>query len=258
MIQQLENTLKNLREKKPLVLCLTNTVSVELVANSLLSMGAAPIMSHDVRETEELVALSGALYINLGTLHPSFIEHCHAAAQAARRTHKPIILDPVGTGATHIRTKSAQALLPYVDCIRGNASEIMALSDSAVKTLGVESTQGVDAAKTSAQSIAKQHHCTVAISGATDYITDGNSAISHAFGSPLMTRVTGMGCALTGVIAAFCATMPSIYEATSLAIAYFGHCGSRAQKRAHTPGSFKSAFIDELYTYGSTLTKTHS
>ena len=247
MIQEIQNALLALREKKPLVLCLTNSVSVEFVANSLLALGAAPIMSHEPREAEELVRIGSSVYINLGTLDTPFIEHCKHVAAFAEKEERPVILDPVGAGASQVRTDSAKAFLPQAAIVRGNASEIMALSGSQGKTLGVESTEKVHSAKDAARALAKTYGCTTAISGEEDFVTNGNMENAFSFGSPLMPTITGMGCSLTGVIAAFHAVLPDPYEAARLGAAYFGLCGNIAHEKAKAPGSFKVAFIDALY-----------
>lgn len=236
-----------LREAKPLILCLTNTVSMEFVANTLLAVGAAPVMSVDLRESEDLTHSAGSVYLNLGTLDAPFIEHCQNTVKIAARLRKPIILDPVGAGASFLRTKTARSLLPQASIVRGNASEIMALDCNGVKTLGVESTESVDAAKNAARMLSKQYTCAISISGKEDFITDGSNETSLNFGSSLMPRVTGMGCALTATIAAFHAIIPNAYKATILANTYFSLCGNLAQEKAGVPGSFKIAFLDALY-----------
>lgn len=247
MIDKIQETLATLREKKPLVLCLTNAVSLEFVANSLLALGGAPIMSHDPREAEELVCIGSSVYINLGTLNAPFVEHYKQVAAITQKEGKPLILDPVGAGASQVRTESSLAFLPQSAIVRGNASEIMALSGGQGKTLGVESTEEVHSAKDAARALAKDYNCTTAISGKEDFVTDGNRETSLSVGSPLMPYITGMGCSLTGIIAAFHAVIPDAYEAARLATAYFGLCGNIAHEKAKAPGAFKVAFIDALY-----------
>lgn len=247
MLHDLEKALIQLRQLKPLVLCLTNYVTMDFMANCLLSLGAAPIMSHDTRELEELVRISHVVNLNIGTLDREFIERVYTAAQLAQKYKKPIILDPVGAGATHVRTASARDLMEHADIVRGNASEIMALLDNINKTLGVESTHHVADAAQSASILASNHQCIVVVSGEHDIVTDGQKNERLTFGSPLMPLVTGMGCTLTAVIAAFRAVVPNSYEAATLATAYFSLCGSIAAKKADKPGSFRTLFIDELY-----------
>lgn len=239
----LKASLKKLREIKPLVLCLTNYVTMDFMANSLLALGAAPIMSCDERELEELIQMSHAVNINIGTLNADFIERCK------RVTGKPIVLDPVGAGASIVRTQSARELMVAADIIRGNASEIMALLENENKTLGVESMHQVNDAKNSANKLAEMLKCTVVISGEEDFITNGIKQQSLNFGSPVMPLITGMGCTLTAVIAAFRAVIPDAFEAALVGTAYFGMCGSSVHKKTNKPGSFRTAFIDELYSH---------
>ena len=248
MFHDLEKVLTQLRTTKPLVLCLTNQVTMDFMANCLLSLGAAPIMTQDIREMGELVQISHAINLNIGTLDAAFIERAELATQLAAQYNKPIILDPVGAGATFVRTDSSRSLMLSANIIRGNASEIMALLENIDKSLGVESTHLVSDATHSATLLAKNHQCTVVVSGEQDFVTDGQQEERLAFGSSLMPLVTGMGCALTAVIAAFKAVTIDSYEAACLATAYFSLCGSLAAQKTDKPGSFRTLFIDELYS----------
>lgn len=236
-----------IRANKPIILCLTNMVTMDFMANSLLALGAAPIMSCDDRELEELITLSAAVNLNIGTLDTTFILRCQKAAEIARFLQKPVILDPVGAGASLIRTQSARELMECADIIRGNASEIMALLDMDIPTAGVESMHTTPVARDSADVLALKLKNTVVVSGEEDYVSNGLQRESLYFGSPLMPFVTGMGCTLTAVIAAFRAILPDSFEAARLATAYFGLCGQVAEQTAKTPGSFRTAFIDALY-----------
>jgi hydroxyethylthiazole kinase len=238
-----------IKSQKPIVLCLTNTVTMDFMANCLLALGAAPIMSCDDAEFEELINISHAVNINIGTLDTAFITRCETAIDLCKQFQKPIILDPVGAGASNIRTKAARQFMRHADIIRGNASEIMALIDDGVSTAGVESSQTTNVAKTSALELAAQLNTTVVVSGAEDYITDGKRNVSLLYGSSLMPYVTGMGCALTAVTAAFRAVICDSFEAAQLATAYFGMCGELAASETQLPGSFRTAFIDALYRH---------
>jgi len=220
---------------------------MDFMANCLLSLGAAPIMTQEIRELDELVQISQTLNINIGTLDASFMDRAHTAVQLAQTFNKPIILDPVGAGASAIRTESARALMPFAHIVRGNASEIMAITDSAHQTLGVESRHQVSDAIGCATSLAKYYNATVVISGVQDLVTDGEREQLLGFGSSLMPHVTGMGCALTAVIAAFRAVIADTYEAARLATAFYTLCGSLAAGKTNKPGTFRTLFIDELY-----------
>jgi hydroxyethylthiazole kinase len=138
MITSLQNALNTLHQKKPLILCLTNYVTMDFTANALLAMRAAPIMSESLAEIEELIDLSQALYINIGTINFEFMERVLFAADKAHSKKIPVILDPVGAGASFIRTSSSKELLHLTDIIRGNASEIHALGGVSSTSRGVE------------------------------------------------------------------------------------------------------------------------
>ena len=255
MLYDLENALMQLRNIKPLILCLTNHVTMDFMANCLLSLGAAPLMSHDKRELEALIKISHAINLNIGTLDHDFIERAHTAIHFAKKYNKPIILDPVGAGASEIRTSTARALMVSADIIKGNASEIMALIDDNHQTLGVESTHKVSDAAHKAIMLARNHACTVVVSGERDLVTSGAQESTLGFGSALMPLVTGMGCTLTAVIAAFRAIIPDTYQAAYLATAYYGLCGNLAAQKTNSPGSFRTFFIDELYAANFTAMK---
>ncbi|WP_035918305.1 hydroxyethylthiazole kinase [Legionella fairfieldensis] len=247
LLKELDATLAYLRKAKPLVLCLTNVVTMDFMANSLLALGAAPLMTQSFEELEELVALSQAITINLGTLERDFCERAIRATHLANIQKKPVVLDPVGAGASHLRTSAAKILLPGVNILRGNASEILALVDEKSNTKGVETSRSVSHAMKAAKELAFSPHKTVVVSGPVDFITDGLQTINLPFGSPLMPLVTGMGCTLTAVIAAFATTGLTNYKASLLATAYFGLCGQSAYEKVQEPGSYKQVFIDSLY-----------
>jgi len=244
MIEKIQSCLERIRQTKPLVLNITNYVTMDFMANSLLALGVAPIMSEDVDELEELGALASTINLNIGTLNAQFLER---ASKVISLQGKPVILDPVGAGATKSRTKAALEFLPYVRIVRGNASEIMALHTNHNKTLGIESTHASQQAINAAKALSSQHKLVVAISGETDIVVDSVHTQSLSFGSPLMQRVVGMGCTLTAVIAAFRAVEKDAFQAALLGTAYFGLCGEQAANKSKTPGSFKTAFIDSLY-----------
>ncbi|KTD50557.1 hydroxyethylthiazole kinase [Legionella rubrilucens] len=247
MLYQLDTRLKRLRAEKPLVLCLTNAVTMNFVANSLLALGAAPIMSQADDELEALITISRALYVNIGTLDRQFIERIDKACRLAAIHQKPIILDPVGAGASQIRTLTARQLSPQAAIIRGNASEIIALTADKGISKGVETLHPVEAALTAALTLSQQTSAIVVVSGPVDFITDGRQCCHLSYGSPLMPLVTGMGCALTAIIAAFAAMETPFYEAAAAGTAYVGLCGQSAHRSASGPASFQSAFIDALY-----------
>ena len=246
MIDHIKAQLVILKKHKPLVLNLTNYVTMDFVANSLLALGAAPIMSEDIREMEELIQISGALHINIGTLTPEFMERVRLACNIAKKYNKPIVLDPVGVGASKIRMEAAKEILPFIDILRGNACEIIAVYGLASKELGVESIHEVRDALEAARELAVAQKIIVVVSGAEDFITDGIQEQTLNFGSNLMPLITGTGCSLTAVIAAFRAIIPDSFEAAKLATAYFGLSGQIAENLANGPGSFRVEFLDNL------------
>jgi hydroxyethylthiazole kinase len=247
MQQKILTALATLKTTKPLVLNVTNYVTMDFMANALLAVGAAPIMTVCDEELAELINIASSININIGTLDKLFIERCYQAVQLAKQYQKPVILDPVGAGATLIRTQVARDLLESADIIRGNASEIIALTATTGDTLGVESTHTTVEAKATARALAKQYGATVVVSGPVDFVADSEQEIELPFGSALMPYVTGMGCTLTAVIAAFRAVIDNSFEAAQLATAYYGTCGQRAASKASTPGGFRTAFIDQLF-----------
>lgn len=243
----LENALDKIKKNKPLILNLTNFVTMDFMANILLALGAAPIMSVCDNELEELISMSNSVNLNIGTLDHTFIARCQQAIKLAQLYQKPIVIDPVGAGCSAIRTKTAQELMIHADIIRGNASEILALDKINSQTLGVESRHHTSEAKQAARNVAQKFSCVTVVSGPIDFITDGIQEIELNFGSALMPLITGMGCTLTAVIAAFRGVLNDSYESAKLATLYFGLCGSLTEKQTKFPGSFRNLFIDNIY-----------
>jgi hydroxyethylthiazole kinase len=244
--------LQRVRAQAPVVHSVTNYVVMNSTANALLALGASPVMAHAVREMDEMVAIAGALVLNIGTLSDPWIEGMVAAGLAARRRGVPIVLDPVGAGATTYRTQTALRLLAELSpaIVRGNASEIRALAARPGGTRGVDSIHGSVESIDAARALSDMHGCVVSMSGATDLIVaEGRVAKVHN-GVPLMTRVTGMGCtatALTGAFAAVAAGDPlSPFLAATQAMAVMGVAGELAAERAAGPGSLQVAFLDVL------------
>ena len=245
--------LAKLRAERPLVQAITNYVSMDVAANALLAIGASPAMVHANEEVEDFVAIANALVVNIGTLSPGWVVGMETAAKAATRLGKPWVLDPVGVGATRLRDEATSRLLTLKPTIvRGNASEIMAsaraagLSEEAVAPKGVDSAHGVEAARAPAIALARHQGCVVAATGAVDFVTDGERSVAIANGSPLMAKVTALGCALSAIVAAFAAVEPDAFLAAAAAIGVYGVVGEIAAARAPLAGSFRVAFIDAL------------
>ena len=247
--QALAEALGKVRSTSPLVHNITNYVAMNNSANALLAIGASPVMAHWTDEMEAMTAIAGALVINIGTLDGEWIEGMLAAGKAASRRSTPIVLDPVGAGATPQRTATALRIIE--ECkptiIRGNGSEIMALVDADIRSKGVDSSQSSHDALSAAQRLACQTGAVVVISGATDYITDGTTTHTVEGGSPMMTSVTGMGCTSTALVGAFAAVCPDALVASTAAMAVMSLAGERAAAYAKGNGSLQVGFLDELY-----------
>jgi hydroxyethylthiazole kinase len=251
MAQKAAEILRRVREKRPLVHNITNYVVMNYTANALLACGASPVMAHAVEEVEEMVSLSGALVLNIGTLTLPWIEVMLKAGRRANELHVPVILDPVGAGATRLRTETAKRLIKSLSIavIRGNASEILSLTKekSGAGTKGVDSVHTVDQVTETAMILAKEFNTTLAITGAVDLITNGEQICRVMNGHAMMSHVTGTGCTATVIIGAFLAVCSNPLEAATAGLSYFGLAGEKAAVRALGPGSFQIALLDALY-----------
>lgn len=240
--------LSQMRQTAPLVQCITNFVAMNIAANVLLATGASPAMVHDQNEAGEFAAIAGAVTINIGTLSPGWLSGMTHAAQSAVTANKPWVLDPVAHFATAFRRQSVQDLMALKPTIvRGNASEIIALAGGQSAGQGADSGDSVDQAEASAIALARQHGTVIAVTGAVDFVTDGQRAVRIAGGSTLMPQVTALGCSLTCLVGAFAAMRPAApFEATVAALATFAVAGETAARQAEGPGSFAWRFLDAL------------
>ncbi|MFN8912168.1 MAG: hydroxyethylthiazole kinase, partial [Alphaproteobacteria bacterium] len=182
-----------------------------------------------------------------GTIDKNFIRLTHKAVLLAKQYGKPIVFDPVGSGTTTIRTNAARDIMSSAQIIRGNASEIISLKSYIQSTKGVESSDTTDDAKNPAYLIASQYNATVIVSGKIDFITNGQRSVDVEFGSQTMQLITGMGCALTAVCAAFHSVISDAFDASALSTYYFTLCGEIVSQSHHMPGTFKSAFLDQIH-----------
>jgi hydroxyethylthiazole kinase len=236
-----------LRKQAPLVHCITNYVAMNIAANVTLAAGASPAMLHAAEEVTDFVPLAGALTINIGTLSAPWVASMTAAANAAQAADVPWVLDPVAHFVSPYRTGVAQDLLALQPTIlRGNASEIIALSGAAGAGKGADSGDSVADARAAALTLAKTHGCVVGVSGPQDFITDGTRVAHVTGGSELMPRVTALGCSLTALVGGFAAVCPA-FDATVAAFGLFAEAGARAAQQASGPGSFQVAFLDQLH-----------
>jgi hydroxyethylthiazole kinase len=244
--------LREIRRRKPLIHHITNLVVMNSTANVTLAVGASPIMAHAHEEMEAMAAFTDALNLNIGTLTPYWIDSMIVAGKAAGKRGIPIILDPVGSGATPLRTEAARRILEEVPVtvIRGNASEVMSLFTAGKETRirGVDSLETVDAVRSGAHAMAKELRKVIAVTGEIDFITNGEEAIEVHNGDPMFGLVTGTGCAATTVISCFCAVEPDPLVATACALGYYGLAGEEAARASNGPGSFQVALYDALHS----------
>lgn len=242
--------LRRIRDTRPVVHNITNYVVMNSTANVLLAMGASPIMAHAPEEVEQVLKLADALVINIGTLSRSWIDSMILANRVCKVAGKPCVLDPVGAGATALRTDTAHLLIneatPTV--IRGNASEILSLSPKGGTTRGVDSIHTVEDAVDAAKQVASSIGTVVAVTGERDLVTNGERSLIVTGGHPLMGYVTGTGCAATVIVAAFLARGDDPLVATAAALAFFGLAGETAASETQAPGTFWVRLLDALYT----------
>ncbi|KAF7025810.1 hypothetical protein CFC21_037990 [Triticum aestivum] len=241
--------LSAVRERAPLVQCITNLVSMDIAANALTAAGASPAMLHCLREIPDFTPRCDAVYINVGTLSEDWLPSMRAAASAGR----PWVLDPVAVAASGFRMEACLQLLALRPAVvRGNASEILALassSDSSSSSFkGVDSSHDSGEALQASKALARSSGAVVAVSGAVDFITDGEQVVSASNGVALMQKITATGCAVTALIAAFVGADPSdALAATACALAIFGLAGQIGMESAKGPASLRMHLIDALY-----------
>lgn len=238
-----------IRKEAPLVHNITNYVVMNTTANALLAIGASPVMAHAMDEVEEMTGLARALVLNIGTLSQPWIAAMLKAGREARRKGVPIVLDPVGSGATFFRTTTAHHLLREAppSILRGNASEIGSLIRVDISTKGVDSAHESEDMLKEARSLSEVYGCAVSVSGPTDLVVSGSAVIRIRNGHPMMSRVTGLGCTASALTGAFAAVNPSPFLAAAHAMAVMGIAGEIAASRASGPGSFQMHFLDALY-----------
>lgn len=270
--EQIKNLLPIVRAQKPLIHCITNYVTANDCANAILAIGGSPIMADDLREVADIVKISNALVLNIGTLNSSTVESMIAAGKKANALGIPVIFDPVGAGASAYRNETTQRLLHSVrmTVIRGNLSEVSFIAGLDVSTKGVDTAEE-DSSKDPiaiANKVAKEFNCIAAITGAIDTVSDGNRVSRIARGTPELSRVTGTGCMTTALVAAFCgavfadtashpangftggksSSIATYFDATVTGITAMGMAGEIAEHvvREHGTGSFHIAIIDAL------------
>ena len=265
MKDQIIRAIEAVRTASPLVHSITNFVVMNVTANALLAAHASPLMAHAAEEMDDITDIDAALVLNIGTLDPSWLESMELAGKLMRAKGKPVVLDPVGAGASRLRTEASLRLLDMVrpQIVRGNASEIMALASEIRRaerlpssSAGTPASKGVDSlndsrdAVDSASLLAERFGCVVSISGQRDFISDGKTVLTVDGGSPLMPLITGMGCSASAVTGAYAACSEPLVAAAA-AMAVFASAGEKAAKKAAGPGTFLPHFLDELYAVDS-------
>jgi hydroxyethylthiazole kinase len=236
------------REKRPLVHHLTNYVTVNDCANITICAGGAPVMADAPEEVAEMVSFAGALVLNIGTLNAAQVESMILAGGMANDRKIPVILDPVGAGATRFRTETVQRLLDEltITVMKGNVGEIGVLAGAGGKVRGVDSHGLAGDVVNIVRDYAKSARLVVVASGATDILSDGKRTLLVKNGHPLMASISGTGCMAASVTGTFCAACEDPLKASAAALAAFGIAGERAAAGARGPFTFKTALFDEL------------
>ena len=240
--------LRELRERKPLIHQITNYVVMNETANATLALGALPVMAHAIEEVEEMVSLAGALVLNIGTLSSHWIDAMLLAGKAANAAGVPVVLDPVGVGATRLRTETAKRILDRVDVavVRGNAAETAVLAGVEAEIRGVESlgaaAEGAELAARAAVALG----VVASVTGPVDHVSDGRRTLAVANGHALLGAVSGTGCMSSAITGCFVAVAPPL-EGAAFALAAFGVAGEDAARDAKGPGTFHANLYDALY-----------
>ena len=241
------DSLRLVRERKPLVHQITNYVVMNETANATLALGALPVMAHAREEVAEMARLAGALVLNIGTLSPHWVDAMLIAGKAANEAGVPVVLDPVGVGATTYRTETARRILDEVDVavLRGNAGEVATLVGVEAEVRGVESIAAADDAEAIAQAAASTLGVVASVTGPVDHVSDGDRVAAIANGDPLLASVTGTGCMSSAITGCFLAVAEP-FDAAVAALVAFGVAGEDAAQEAKGPGSFHVGLYDAL------------
>jgi hydroxyethylthiazole kinase len=241
-------TLGVLRERRPLVHNITNYVVMNETANAILALGALPVMAHAKNEVREMVGLAGALVLNIGTLSDDWVEAMLLAGAAANERQLPVVLDPVGAGATAYRTEVAKRILDAVDVtvLRGNAGEVATLVGLDAEVRGVESAGVTGDPAELARSAAKTFGVVASVTGPVDHVSDGARTAAVSNGHELLAAITGTGCMSTALTGCFLAASSDPFEAAAEALVALGVAGEDAAGEARGPGTFHVLLYDAL------------
>ncbi len=247
VVEDVIGVMEEVRRRKPLVHCLTNGVVKGYTANALLAMGAAPAMIEHPKEAEEFAKVADALLVNVGTLDEEQMTVMRAGISGAVEGKRPWVLDPVGVGLLRVRTRFAKEMLTLRPAVvRGNASEILALADEEGAGRGVDSGAEPEAAREAAAEVAGETGGVVLVTGRVDYAVDGEGVLGCGNGHVLMTRVTGVGCAMGGMTAACVAVTEDRLTGALAAAVWLGVAGEVAAERTQRPGTYQIALLDAL------------
>lgn len=256
--QKVVRLLNRLKNKKPLIHNITNYVTVNDCANILLAIGASPIMADDLKEAADITSIASALVINIGTLNERTIESMIASGKRANELNIPVVLDPVGAGASSFRNETTKRILEEIkiSVLRGNMSEIKFIAGLECETKGVDASESdlksdSDEGIIVAKSLAKRFNCTVAITGVYDIVSDGEKSLTIENGTKMLSNVTGTGCMTTALVGGYlgaCETKEDLFIAAISGIVSMGICGEIAEERAGNIGlgSFHMAIIDAV------------
>lgn len=256
--QKVVELLNRLKNKKPLIHNITNYVTVNDCANILLAIGASPIMADDLKESADITSIASALVINIGTLNERTIESMIASGKKANELNIPVVLDPVGAGASSFRNETTKRILEEIkiSVLRGNMSEIKFIAGLESETKGVDASESdlksdSDEGVRVAKSLAKRFNCTVAITGVFDIVSDGEKSVTIENGTKMLSNVTGTGCMTTALVGGYlgaCETKEDLFIAAISGIVSMGICGEIAEERAGNIGlgSFHMAIIDAV------------
>lgn len=257
LVDSLIRDLEKVRNTSPLIHNITNYVVMNNTANALLSIGASPVMAHSIAEVEDMAGIASALVLNIGTLEPEWVKAMLLAGKIAAKRNIPLVFDPVGAGATPYRNRVCKQIIAECNptIIRGNASEILALNNHNSNTKGVDSVDASSVAVEAAQALAEETGAIVAISGQTDYITDGRRIQTVTNGNPMMAKVTGMGCTASAIVAAFAAVNPDFLQAAQNGMYIMGIAGEIAAAESAGNGSLQVNFLDQLYNINAEIIK---
>ena len=250
--EKISANLSAVKEKSPLIHHITNYVTVNDCANIVLAIGGSPVMADDLEEVAEMVSFASALVLNIGTLNSRTIDSMMVAGLRAKELGVPVILDPVGVGATKLRTNTAEKLIRELkpDVIRGNMSEIMVLAGQNVAIKGVDSIADEHGSAIIARKLASKLSCIIAITGKTDVVSDGRQVCLLDNGHRILSDVTGTGCMTTSLVGTFCGVTKDYYTAAIAGIISMGLAGEMAQASLHHGegiGTFRVRLLDSIY-----------